>query len=104
MAKRKGSSKAASSEERDAALIMGPADDAASIPYPEIAVELGIPKREVLRWAKGRARGKTFRSSPEYLAWAIEVERRYRLFDWTLYCTSEKYRDAIFKNARRGTA
>jgi hypothetical protein len=77
-------------------------DGAASIPFPEIVVELEIPEREVLRWAKARARGKTIRPSRNYLAYAIEVERRYRQFDWTLYCTSEKYRDAIFDNARRG--
>ena len=77
---------------------------AASIPFPEIAVELGIPEREVLRWARARARGKSFRSSPDYVAYAAEVERRHRLIDWTLWCTSEKYRDAIFKKARRGAA
>jgi hypothetical protein len=77
---------------------------AASIPFPEIAAELGIPEREVLRWARARARGRSFRSSPDYVAYAVEVERRYRLIDWTLWCTSEKYRDAIFKKAKGAVA
>jgi hypothetical protein len=104
---RKGRSaprKDASTNNRDAYKNTTHLDGSASIPFPEIAVELGIPEREVLRWATARARGKSFRSSPAYRAYAIEVERRYRVFDWTLYCTSEKYRDAIFNNAKRGAA
>jgi hypothetical protein len=84
-------------------------DNAASItadhiPFPEIAVELGVSEHEVLRWAKARARGRTFRSSPDYVAYALAVERRYRLFDWALYSTSQKYRDGIFRNARSAVA
>ncbi len=109
MAKRKGDPKVASSEERDAALIMGAADDAASvgvdhIPFPEIAAELAISDREVQRWAKARARGKTFRASADYRAYAIEVERRHRQIDYALYFSDDLYRDGIFKNARRAAA
>lgn len=104
MAKRKGSPKAASSDERDAALIMGPARGTYRIPFPEIAVELGISEREVLRWARAGARGKTFRATPAYRAYAIEVERRHRLLDYALLFTDTKYWDGIFKNARRGAA
>lgn len=70
------------------------------IPFPEIAAELGIPEREVLRWERARARGKTFRSSPFYRAYAIEVERRHRLIDYALFSSDDLYRDGIFKNAR----
>ena len=76
-------------------------DGAASIPFPEIAVELGISEREVRRWARARARGKTFRVSAAYRAWAIEVERRHRLIDYALFFSDDLYQDGIFKNARR---
>jgi hypothetical protein len=84
-------------------------DDAASvgvdnIPFPEIAAELGIPEREVLRWARARARGKTFRASANYRAYAIEVERRHRLIDYALFSSDDLYRDGIFKNARGAVA
>jgi hypothetical protein len=79
-------------------------DGAASIRFPEIAVELGIPEREVLRWTRARSRGKTFRSSADYRAYAIEVERRHRLIDYSLYSSDDLYRDGIFKNARGAVA
>jgi len=79
-------------------------DGAASIPFPEIAVELGILEREVQRWARARARGKTFRASAAYRAYAIEVERRHRLIDYTLFFSDARYVDGIFENARRAVA
>ncbi len=94
--------KAPSVHVRDAYKNTTRTEGVASIPFPEIAVELGIPEREVLRWAKARARGKTFRPSPAYRAYAIEVERRHRLVDYSLLFSDALYWDGIFKNARRG--
>jgi hypothetical protein len=76
-----------------------------SLPFFEVARELGVPEEELRRWARARKLGRSFKTSRWYRAWALEVERRYRRFDWTLYCTDRQYRDGIFENAkRRGAA
>jgi len=45
--------------------------------------------------------GRTFKATPAYIAYAIEVERLTGLFDFVLYSSCQEYRDAIFANAKR---
>jgi hypothetical protein len=75
--------------------------DTPSIPFPEIARELGVPEEEILRWARARKAGRTFASSRWYRAHALEVEKRYGLIDYGLYFSDRKYADGIFENAKR---